>query len=78
MEAVRASRSQDPRHSPGLVDLKEWNRNGWTYHAKGTSTSSSRFYLYVSILFWFIYLQGFGFRQSQTLYPFSPSLALRT
>jgi len=35
MEAVRVSHSQDPRHNPGLVDLKEWNRHGWTYHAKG-------------------------------------------
>ena len=41
MEAVRASHSQDPRHIAGLVDLKEWNRPGWTYHAKGMLTSPS-------------------------------------
>ncbi|KAH9079299.1 hypothetical protein EDB83DRAFT_2341851 [Lactarius deliciosus] len=35
MAAVRASHSQDHRHISGLVDLKEWNRPGWTYHAKG-------------------------------------------
>lgn len=35
MDAVRTPRSQDPRQSSGLVDLKEWNRHGWTYHAKG-------------------------------------------
>lgn len=35
MAAVRASHPQDPRRVSGLVDLKEWNRPGWTYHAKG-------------------------------------------
>ncbi len=45
MAAVRASHPQDPRHISGLVDLKEWNRPGWTYHAKGTLISSSWFYL---------------------------------
>jgi CDP-diacylglycerol--glycerol-3-phosphate 3-phosphatidyltransferase len=32
MAAVRASRS---RPVPASVELKEWNRQGWTYHAKG-------------------------------------------
>jgi CDP-diacylglycerol--glycerol-3-phosphate 3-phosphatidyltransferase len=43
MEAVRAPRSQDPQHISGLVDLKEWNKRSWTYHAKGTLTPSSLF-----------------------------------
>jgi hypothetical protein len=51
MDAVRTPRSQDPRQSSGLVDLKEWNRHGWTYHAKGTPTSTSQFYSSVLIIF---------------------------
>jgi hypothetical protein len=35
MAAVRASQLQGPRSVPGPVELKEWNRPGWTYHAKG-------------------------------------------
>ncbi|KAI9446565.1 hypothetical protein H4582DRAFT_2166056 [Lactarius indigo] len=35
MAAVRASHSHDHQHISGLVDLKEWNRPGWTYHSKG-------------------------------------------
>jgi len=34
MAAVRTSQLQDPSN-PGSVELKEWNRHGWTYHAKG-------------------------------------------
>ncbi|KAI0306678.1 hypothetical protein B0F90DRAFT_1814530 [Multifurca ochricompacta] len=33
MAAVRAPQSQDKHSRP--VELKEWNRHGWTYHAKG-------------------------------------------
>ena len=51
MKAVRASHSQDPRHISALVDLKEWNRHGWTYHAKGMLTPPLRYYPYVSIIF---------------------------
>jgi len=35
MAAVRASQSQDSQSVPRSVELKEWNRRGWTYHAKG-------------------------------------------
>jgi len=35
MAAVRASQPQDRWSTPGSVELKEWNRQGWTYHAKG-------------------------------------------
>ncbi|KAN0123968.1 CDP-diacylglycerol-glycerol-3-phosphate 3-phosphatidyltransferase [Russula decolorans] len=35
MAAVRASQPQDSGSVPGSVELKEWNRQGWTYHAKG-------------------------------------------
>lgn len=35
MAAVRASQPQDAGSVPGPVELKEWNRQGWTYHAKG-------------------------------------------
>jgi hypothetical protein len=35
MAAVRASQPQDHWSIPGSVELKEWNRQGWTYHAKG-------------------------------------------
>ena len=35
MAAVRASQPQDSWSVPGSVELKEWNRQGWTYHAKG-------------------------------------------
>jgi len=43
MAAVRTSQSQDPQSVPGSVELKEWNRPGWTYHAKGTLTTHSLF-----------------------------------
>ena len=35
MAAVRKSQIQDPQLIPGSVELREWNRHGWTYHAKG-------------------------------------------
>ena len=35
MGAVHASQTQDSWSVPGSVELKEWNRQGWTYHAKG-------------------------------------------
>lgn len=35
MAAVRRSQIQDPQSIPGSVELREWNRHGWTYHAKG-------------------------------------------
>lgn len=35
MAAVRTAQLQDSRSVPGSVELKEWNRQGWTYHAKG-------------------------------------------
>ena len=35
MSAVRASQTHNSRSVPGFVELKEWNRQGWTYHAKG-------------------------------------------
>ena len=35
MGAVHASQTEDSRSVPGSVELKEWNRQGWTYHAKG-------------------------------------------
>ena len=35
MAAVRKSQIQDPQLTPGSVELREWNRHGWTYHAKG-------------------------------------------
>jgi len=35
MAAVRKSQIQDPQSIPGSVELREWNRHGWTYHAKG-------------------------------------------
>ncbi|KAI9508465.1 hypothetical protein F5148DRAFT_979747 [Russula earlei] len=35
MAAVRNSQFQDHQSVPGSVELKEWNRHGWTYHAKG-------------------------------------------
>ncbi|KAI0256582.1 hypothetical protein BJV78DRAFT_1117023 [Lactifluus subvellereus] len=35
MAAVHASRSRDTGSVSGSVELKEWNRQGWTYHAKG-------------------------------------------
>jgi CDP-diacylglycerol---glycerol-3-phosphate 3-phosphatidyltransferase len=43
MAAVRTSQSQGPQFVPGSVELKEWNRHGWTYHAKGMFTVFSLF-----------------------------------
>jgi CDP-diacylglycerol---glycerol-3-phosphate 3-phosphatidyltransferase len=39
MAAVRASQPQDSWPVPASVELKEWNRQGWTYHAKGALAS---------------------------------------
>ena len=39
MAAVRASQPQDSGSVPRSVELKEWNRQGWTYHAKGALTA---------------------------------------
>jgi hypothetical protein len=39
MAAVRTAQLQDSRSVPGSVELKEWNRQGWTYHAKGALTA---------------------------------------
>lgn len=41
MAAVRASQPQDSGSVPGSVELKEWNRQGWTYHAKGALAAFS-------------------------------------
>jgi hypothetical protein len=42
MAAVRASQHQNPQSIPGFVELKEWNKQGWTYHAKGALTTFPR------------------------------------
>jgi CDP-diacylglycerol--glycerol-3-phosphate 3-phosphatidyltransferase len=80
MEAVRASHSQDPRHISGLVDLKEWNRPGWTYHAKGTLTSW--FYLYVPIGLFvcrdLAFTKAGHSTHSHTLWLYKPELAFCT
>jgi hypothetical protein len=54
MAAVRASRPQDSRSVPGSVELKEWNRQGWTYHAKGAlATFPHVLKLTVGLVFYF-------------------------
>lgn len=35
MAAVRTFRSSSSGSVPASVELKEWNKQGWTYHAKG-------------------------------------------
>jgi hypothetical protein len=41
MAAVRSFQTQDPQSIPGSVELREWNRHGWTYHAKGVVVAFS-------------------------------------
>ena len=69
MGAVRASQLQGPRFVPGSVELKEWNRPGWTYHAKGVLTA---FPHVVKLTVGLVYLsQEFGYHQIQGLCPSS-------
>jgi hypothetical protein len=41
MAAVRSSQTRDPQSVPGSVELKEWYRHDWTYHAKGVFVAFS-------------------------------------
>jgi len=76
MAAVRASQPQDSCSVPGSVELKEWNRRGWTYHAKGALAA---FLHVLKLTVGLVHLfQGFGFHQILNLCPSSHSLVQRT
>jgi len=82
MTAVRASQPQNPRSVPGSVELKEWNRQGWTYHAKGAPTAFPH-ELKLTVA-WFINCRDLAFTKSRVsarphpLWFNKPQLALGT